>query len=91
MIDLISKYRSSPDRKRLILGIKTYAGLTSSKKQNSTLKNALTELKTVGSGMMACHKELNLLLCDVFMVAAAVSACIIIKCKLSSAKKKEKE
>ena len=91
MIELISKYRSAPERKRVILGVKAFAGLTSCKKHNPAVKNALTELKTVGSGVISCYKELNLLLCDVLMVAAAVSACIIIKCSFFSSKKKEKE
>ena len=91
MLDLICKYRNAPERKHLVLGIKAFAGIDSRIKQNPALKNALMELKTVKAGVMACRKELDLLLCDVMMVAAVLSACIIIKCKISKCKKEEKE
>ncbi len=91
MIEMINKYRSAPERKRLVIGIKAFAALTTSKNQNPALKCALKEIKAIRSGVMTCRKELNLLLCDVCMVAAFLSACIIIKHKVSSIKKGEKD
>ena len=91
MIDFINKYRSAPERRRIIIGVKAFAGLTSPKEQNPAVKCALKEIKAIRSGVMSCHKELNLLLCDVCMVAGFLAACIIIKCSFFSSKKEEKE
>lgn len=90
MIDFINKYRSAPERRRIIIGVKAFAGLTSPKEQNPAVKCALKEIKAIRSGVVSCHKELNLLLCDVCMVAGFLAACIIIKYKTCNNKKEEK-
>jgi hypothetical protein len=90
MIDFISKYRSAPERKHIVIGIKAFAGLTSPKEQNPAVKFALKEIKAVRSGVMSCHKELNLLLCDVCMLATFITICTIIKCRNSACKRADK-
>ena len=90
MIDFINKYRSAPERRRIIIGVKAFAGLTSPKEQNPAVKCALKEIKAIHSGVMSCHKELNLLLCDVCMLAAFITICTIIKCRNSACKREDK-
>ena len=81
MIDIINKYRNSPNRTWLHLVMKTDFSL-GGKECLCETKNALVDLKCLKRGAFTCRRELNVRLCDLCFMGATAAVLWMIANKM---------
>ena len=74
LLDIINKYRNSPNRTWIHLAVKTDL-IMGGREIMCDSKDALVDIKCVKRGGFTCKRDLNIRLCDICIIGGAAALC----------------